>query len=195
MRNSTKAFGALALLLAAGAVFWTVRSRRRVPSFREVRGPNQSPLYEAGDRPTTVFLKGLGGGGDRLLNVAAVIRLSKIRANQMKQTVLAYLSGSQGQVRLPVPEGLALNEFYVTPAGTAVVDLSTDQVAKNSVGFFQEALFIRGLIDSLTDNFGEIKEVRVLVDGQDAPTLLGHYALGTSEPSLPVSISANEPVF
>jgi hypothetical protein len=82
---------------------------------------------------------------------------------------------------VPVPAGLVLNEFFFTPQGMAVVDLSTAQVVPGSFGFFEETLFIRCLIETLSQNFFEIKQVKVLVDGQEAPTLGGHYALGTAD--------------
>ena len=42
----------------------------------------------------------------------------------------------------------------------------------------------------MAKNFFEVKQVKVLVDGQDAPTLGGHYALGTSDTSAPVTATA-----
>jgi hypothetical protein len=113
----------------------------------------------------------------------------------MKQAILAYLSGPRtGSRQVPVPEGLSLNEFYFTPSGVAVADLSTANVNKEKVGFYEEAFFIRGLIETLTGNFFEVKQVKVLVEGQDQATILGHYALGTSEASMPVSASSTGPV-
>lgn len=156
-------------------------------------GGNASPLYEPQDRPTTIFIKAVSMDNGRLFNMKAVIRLSKSRANQMKQAVLAYLQGPRtGKDQVPVPEGLTLGEFYFTPQGAAVVDLSTAPMDASKVGFYEEALFIRGLIETLTNNFYEVKQVKVLVDGQDAPTLAGHYALGTSDVAAPVT--ANGPI-
>ena len=127
-----------------------------------------------------------------MLNAAAIIRQSKNRADQMKQAVLAYLEGPRKDpVQVPVPEGTALNEFYFTSSGAAVVDLSTSQVKKENVGFYEETLFVRGLVETLTGNFFEVKQVKILVDGQDQPTLFGHYALSTSEASMPVTESSS----
>ncbi len=173
-------------------VFHWIRSK---PKIEPVHNATHSPLYEPGDRPTTIFLKEVEMESGKAINVPAVIRESKIRANQMQQAVLAYLLGPRtGPVQVPVPDGVALNEFYFTPTGAAVVDLSIGQVQKEKVGFTDESLFVRGLIETLSGNFFEIKQVKVLVDGQDAPTIFGHYALGTSEASKPVSVLAAGPI-
>jgi len=164
------------------------------PKVEKNRLAVHSPLFDPGDKTTSVLLKEVEMETGKMLNITASIHQSKVRANQMQQTVLAYLQGPRsGQVQVPVPEGTALNEFYFTPAGAAVVDLSVGQVKKESVGFYEEALFVRGLIDSLTGNFFEIKQVKVLVEGQDAPTIFGHYALGTSEVNGPAPAAPKGP--
>jgi hypothetical protein len=183
------------LLLGSWALLWVARWVKPAPKIEPAHNASRSPLFEPGDRPTTIFLRGVETESGKTLNIPATIRESKTRANQMQQAVLAYLQGPRtGRIQVPVPDGMALNEFYFTPTGAAVVDLSVDQVKKENSGFYEEALFVRGLIETLTSNFFEVKQVKVLVGGQDAPTILGHYALGTSEASMPVSAASNVPV-
>jgi hypothetical protein len=180
------------LLLVAGVFLLALHYFRRSPKLEPLHSLNQSPLYEVGDRPMTIFAKGVAVQSGKMVNFASTIYQSKTRVNQMKQAILAYLNGPRdGNVQVPVPEGTALNEFYFTSEGAAVVDLSLAQVNREKVGFYEEALFVRGLIDTLTGNFFEIKQVKILVDGQDQPTLFGHYALGTSEASMPVTANSN----
>jgi hypothetical protein len=137
-------------------------------------------------------LKAIDVESGKVFNWGVTIYQSKSRANQMKQAILAFLGGPRkGKIQVPVPEGLSLNEFYLTPAGVAVADLSTARVQRGKVGFYEESFFIRGLIETLTGNFFEVKQVKILVEGQDQPTLLGHYALNTSEANMPVSENAN----
>ncbi len=169
-------------LLACVLVIGFLRNRS-LDRFEPVHSTGtHSPLFEPGDKASTIYYRGIEEGNGRPLNVAATIRLSKSRYNQMKQAVLAYLQGPRkGAAQVPVPEGLTLNEFYFTPQGAAVVDLSVAQVKPASFGFYEEAQFIRGMVEVLAHNFFEVKQVKILVDGQDAPTLGGHYALGTSD--------------
>lgn len=198
MKNP-KAIKFLAYLLLPLVLLWgityEVRNHSR-PMIEPIHpSANSSPLYDVHDKPTTVFLRAVEKENGRFINISATIRQSKSRYNQIKQTVLAYLQGPRtGGVQVPVPEGLTLNEFYLTPLGAAVLDLSTTQVKPGSFGFYEEALFIRGIMETLTRNFPEVKQVKILVDGQDAPTLGGHYALGTADVAMPVSAAANGPI-
>lgn len=138
----------------------------------------------------TIILKGVDVATGKFVGAKAVIRQSKSRYNQMKQAVLAYLRGPrEGKFQVPVPRGLELNQFYLTGDGIAVVDLSFGGMKSESFGFYEEVLFVRGMIETLTGNFFEVRQVKLLVDGQDAPVLGGHYALGTSEVNMPVSLS------
>jgi spore germination protein GerM len=188
-------FSSAIILALAGGTALTLHFSRFANHIEPAKNASRSPLYEPGDRATSIFLKEVETENGKTVNVASTIRQSKIRENQMQQAIEAYLQGPRtGLVQVPVPDGMALNEFYFTPSGTAVVDLSVDQVKKEKTGFYDEALFVRGLIETLTGNFFEVKQVKVLVEGQDAPTILGHYALGTSEASMAVSTASNGPV-
>ncbi|HVZ81967.1 MAG TPA: GerMN domain-containing protein [bacterium] len=154
-----------------------------------------APLYEPGDKPATLYLRALDTETGKLVNQTAVIRASRLRANQVKQLLMAFLDGARsGKVQVPVPEGLALNEFYLTPSGQAVVDLSTEGVRKDHVGFFEEALLVRCLVDTLDGNFFEVHSVKILLDGQEVPSLFGHYALGTSEANMASTAAGTSPV-
>ena len=168
-------------LLAALAVYWNTL-KPAVKSLETASRSSESPLYEAHDKAMNIFIKGLDRGSGWPYNTTTAIRQSKSRYNQMKQALLAYLGGARSEkLELPVPEGMALGQFYFTPTGEAVVDLSTTQVKKENFGFYEELLFLRGLIEVLSRNFFEIKQVKILVDGQDSQTLAGHYALGTND--------------
>jgi hypothetical protein len=138
----------------------------------------EAPLFSPEDKPMKVNLKGLDLKTGKWTDFPIVIRQSKSRLNQMKQAVLAFVDQSS---RLDIPEGITVNEFYFTPQGGAVVDVSTAGLKAGSMGFYEELLFIRGLIETLSKNFSEVKQIKLLVNGLDAATLAGHYALGTSE--------------
>lgn len=179
------------LLAGMCAVILALRLFYAVPKLEPLHSKAASPLYEAGDKVMTIYMKAVAVEDGKLVNQSATIHESKDRVNQMKQALLAYLDGPRvGKVQVPVPEGAALNEVYLTPTGSAVVDLSLDQVKKEKVGFYEEFLFIRCLIDTLTGNFFEIKQVKILEDGQDLPTLFGHYALSTSDAAMPVTTTS-----
>jgi hypothetical protein len=172
---------AIVLVLSSG-LFYALRLHRGPLKIETDHSADKSPLFESGDRSMRVFMRGIEVATGKIYNMPVTIRESKLRSNQIRQLLLAFLNGPRsGTGQVPVPSGLTLNEFFFTPQGTAVVDLSAARVAPGSFGFFEETLFIRCLIETLSQNFFEIKQVKVLVDGQEAPTLGGHYALGTAD--------------
>jgi hypothetical protein len=177
-------------VVGAALLLWVLIFHRSVKKIELNHNANSSPLYEAGDKPTKVFIKAVEMDNGRLFNLQTTIYQSKSRVNQMRQVLLAFLNGPRtGKDQVPVPEGLKVNDFYFTPQNMAVVDLSSAEVKPGQFGFYEEVLFIRGLIESLSQNFYEIKQVKVLVDGKEAPTLAGHYALGTAD----LGAAANRP--
>jgi hypothetical protein len=183
-RNSLIVKTALAVLffIVVLGVFWFLKYHGANKKNELVHGGNNSPLYEPGDKPMKVYLRAVEMDNGKFFNLQTTIYQSKTRDNQMRQLLLAFLNGARtGKDQVPVPEGLKLNDFYFTPQGVAVVDVSTSDIQPGRFGFYEEVLFIRGLIESLSQNFFEIKQVKVLVNGNEAPTLAGHYALGTAD--------------
>jgi len=184
------------VLLALGGVWRWKQSNKDMVPVSSSQMSVQAPLFDAHDLPMTIIVKGVDLASGKFIGNKAVIRQSKTRYNQMKQTVLAYLHGPrEGKFQVPVPQGMELNQFFMTGEGIAVVDLSMAGVKHESFGFYEEVLFVRGIIETLTSNFFEVRQVKLLVDGQNAQLLGGHYALGTTEVNMPVSqtISRNLP--
>jgi hypothetical protein len=168
------------LLLALGLFgVWCKRKAAHGVSTATSNKSAGPALYEPSDKPATIFLRVLSptDGGSQV--VPAVIHRSKSRLNQMKQAVLMYLKAPRQGLKPLSPPGVVLNEMYLTKAGSAVVDLSVP--ACDTFGFYDEAQFVSGLSHVLTQNFEEVKKVRLLNDGVESGTLTGHFALGTAE--------------
>ena len=194
-RQMTTAQKALAAVLFLGIVLGLIlflKYHRAHKKTESVHNAFNSPLYEPGDKPMKVYIKAVEMDNGKLFNLEQTIYQSKTRVNQMRQLLLVFLNGSRtGKDQVPVPEGLKLNDFYFTAQSVAVVDLSTTDIPPGRFGFYEEVLFIRGLIETLSQNFFEIKQVKVLVDGKESPTLAGHYALGTADLGALVTQSVN----
>jgi hypothetical protein len=193
-RNSLIVKTALVVLffIAVLCGFWFLKVHGANKKNELVHGANNSPLYEPGDKPMKVYLRAVEMDNGKFFNLQTTIYQSKTRDNQMRQLLLAFLNGARtGKDQVPVPEGLKLNDFYFTPQGIAVVDVSTSDIPPGQFGFYEEVLFVRGVIESLSQNFFEIKQVKVLVNGTESPTLAGHYALGTGDLGGTVTQSVN----
>jgi spore germination protein GerM len=179
--NVQKALAAVLLLALALGLIWFLKHRAH-KKIELAHNAYNSPLYEPGDKPMKVYIKAVEMDNGRLFNLEQTIYQSKTRVNQMRQLLQIFLNGPRtGKDQVPVPEGLKLNDFYFTSQGIAVVDLSTAEIPPGRFGFYEEVLFIRGLIETLSQNFFEIKQVKVLVNGNESLTLAGHYALGTAD--------------
>jgi hypothetical protein len=92
-----------------------------------------------------------------------------------------YLEGppGPGQV-LAFPENSGLRAAFLVD-GQAIVDLTGP--VRTGGGTSTEASRVYGIVQTLHANFPEVKSVRILVDGQEVDTLLGH--LDLSHPLAP----------
>jgi hypothetical protein len=172
----------VALVLVAALSLWAFNRDRHTPlaALETHRAVSVESLFEKGDRPTTVFIRALAPTSGESGSAPVVIRQSKSRLNQMKQTVLAFLKGPSGNAwKSLAPTGTVLNQMFLTASGSAVVDLSVP--SSQNFGFYEEALFASGLSSTLLQNFSEVKRVRLLNDGRESGSLTLHYALGTVE--------------
>ena len=73
------------------------------------------------------------------------------------------------------PEGAGLRAVYPLGEGLLIVDL-TGQAATGA-GSDVETLRVYGLVNTLRINFPEVRAVRILVEGREVETLLGHLDL------------------
>jgi len=72
----------------------------------------------------------------------------------------------------PIPPSSRLNAVFLE-GDIAYVDLSAEMAKNQSGGTSQELLSVYAIIDTLTA-FPEIKKVKILIDGEEIPTLCGH---------------------
>jgi len=103
---------------------------------------------------------------------------------QAKQTIQELIKGSQRGYISPFPPETRLRELFVTKDGVAYVDFSEDIVERNLSGSSAEISTIFSVVNSLAYNFETIKEVFILIEGQEKETLGGHINL--SRPFLPL---------
>lgn len=100
-----------------------------------------------------------------------------------KNAVRSLLSGPRTELAPLFKPGVDLRQVFVDQAGTAFVDLSVQAGGQGGVGAVQERLGLWALVNTLCLNFKEIKAVKVLVNGGEAPALFGHVDI--SRPLLP----------
>lgn len=97
--------------------------------------------------------------------------------SQARETVSALLSSQRAGIA-PVLKGLRLNALYLDSSGAAYVDLSAAGPGGDGKGSaWDEILAVYAVVNTLTQNFEDIKQVHFLVDGREAQTLAGHISL------------------
>jgi hypothetical protein len=98
---------------------------------------------------------------------------------EAREAVAAVLSDARGS-RAAVLNGIRIREFYLDRSGTAYLDLSTTDPGGVRGSAWDELLAVYSLVNTLTRNFTEVRQVRFLLDGREAQTLAGHIDLTRS---------------
>jgi len=94
-----------------------------------------------------------------------------------KNIIEALIEGPRTGLMRTISENTSLKAFYITPDGTAFVDMS-DVIRDAHPGGVKSELFtIYSMVNSLTLNIPEINAVKILISGKEAMTLDGHIDL------------------
>jgi hypothetical protein len=91
--------------------------------------------------------------------------------------VEALIKGPQKERIRTIPVGTRLNAIYIDPDQVCYIDLSQAAKKKHPGGINSELLTIYSVVNSLILNVSEIKRVKILIEGNEAPTLAGHINL------------------
>lgn len=95
---------------------------------------------------------------------------------QAQQAIEAVLADSRA-LQSPALVGMRLRACFLDGAGTAYVDLALVSPAGIRASARDELLALYALVNTLTQNVGEVRQVRFLVEGREAQTLAGHIDL------------------
>jgi hypothetical protein len=76
-----------------------------------------------------------------------------------------------------LPAEASLLAFYIQPNGTAIADFSDEISSGMPSGILSEQLAVQSIAQTLGANVSGIKQLKILVHGQEAETLAGHLDL------------------
>ena len=117
-----------------------------------------------------------------------------LRSKQLLNTLLA---GPVDPEARTLPPDAALLAFYLLPDGTAIADFSEAMATSIPSGIESEQLAVDSIARTLAANVPQVKQLKILIHGQEVDTLAGHLDLtqtfevslnGISEPRSGVSI-------
>ena len=141
--------------------------------------PPAAPLYEQTDPPMTVKLFFPGMQEDIILSGEdqTIFRSAEL-ANRARQILQKLLEGPKKAGLYPsLPKDTKLQEVFIDGMGLAYVDFSSPISANHPGGMLNEQATVYSIVNSLTYNLPEIRQVKILVGGAEKETLAGHCLL------------------
>jgi hypothetical protein len=141
--------------------------------------PPAAPLYEQTDPPMTVKVFFPGMQEDIILSGEdqTIFRSAEL-ANRARQILRKLLEGPKKAGLYPsLPKDTKLQEVFIDGMGLAYVDFSSPISANHPGGMLNEQATVYSIVNSLTYNLPEIRQVKILVGGAEKETLAGHCLL------------------
>lgn len=100
---------------------------------------------------------------------------------RLSQVVTALIQETPPNFRNTIPRGTLLNEAYIDTQQTAYLDFSSHLSDGHIGGTTAELLTITAILKTVFDAFpDDIKQIQILIDGEEVKTLAGH--LNLSQP-------------
>lgn len=96
--------------------------------------------------------------------------------SQAKELLLVLLK-DQRSAQVALLRDISIRGMYLDASGTAYVDLVLNRQSDVHASAWEEMLAIYAVVNTLTQNFEEIKKVFLLLDGREVQSLAGHMDL------------------
>ena len=116
--------------------------------------------------------------------------LSADPVERSKQLLVALISRAPSPSQRTLPPDAILLAFYLQPDGTGVADFSDALSAETPSGIQSEQLVVDSISRTLGANVNVIRQLKILIHGQEADTLAGHLDLSGLFPVLSASAAA-----
>lgn len=151
--------------------------------------PAPEPLYEQTDPPMAVKIFFPATRDNAILSAEdQMIFRSAELANRARQILQKVLEGPKTEgLYASIPKDTKLQEVFIDDTGLAYVDFSNPISANHPGGMLNEQTTIYSIVNSLTYNLPEIRQVKILVGGGEKETLAGHCLLLPLEMDLSIT--------
>jgi hypothetical protein len=103
--------------------------------------------------------------------------LSADPVERSKQLLIALIARAPAPERRTLAADATLLAFYIQPDGTAVADFSDELSTGTPSGILSEQLAVDSITQTLGANVDSIRQLKILIHGQEAETLAGHVDL------------------
>jgi hypothetical protein len=117
--------------------------------------------------------------------------LSADPVERSKQLLIALIAKPPAPERRTLAADATLLAFYIQPDGTAIADFSDELSSGTPSGILSEQLAVDSITQTLGANVAGIRQLKILIHGQEAEALAGHvdltglFAVSSSAPTNP----------
>ena len=167
------AIGVAALALGSSLYRWMPRRSPAAPSASSVAPSSSAAMVEDG-RKIKARLFYVSDDGTRLTSVEREVPYADPTESQARRILDAQFAPVTAPLVSAIPAGTAVRAVFLTPQGTAFVDVSPEIAAQHPGGSLNELLTVYTIVQVLTTNLPAVTSVQVLVDGKEVDTLAGH---------------------
>ena len=172
----------IALLICLGVTLLLIERSKQVmmpiapPLLPTAANPSDTP-----PEPQDVNLFLLDATALTLVPIKTERRLHRELAPRLSQVVRALIQETPPNFRNTIPRGTELNEVYIDSQQTAYLDFSSHLTDGHIGGTTAEFLTVTAILKTVFDAFpDDIKQVQILIDGEEVKTIAGH--LNLSQP-------------
>jgi hypothetical protein len=158
----------------------TVQRLRSTPKTDEQarREVMQVPISTPTDVQVQAQMYWLSASSPNSLEPTAIqLPLSADPVERSKQLLNALIVRAPAPEKRTLPAEASLLAFYIRPDGTAIADFSDEIASGMPSGILSEQLAVQSIAQTLGANVNGIKQLKILVHGQEAETLAGHLDL------------------
>lgn len=115
--------------------------------------------------------------GDYLIGEQRKIEKRKEAKEEIKTVIEELIKGPQKGLIPTLPPRTKCLNVQLDPKGRAIVNFNKSLAKDHPGGSSGELLTVYSIVNSLTRNFSQIKEVQILIDGKPVETIAGHLSL------------------
>jgi hypothetical protein len=115
--------------------------------------------------------------GDYLMKEVREIDIKGTLTDQARDLIEALISGPRKGGVPTLPPRTALRGLSIDQHGTARVDFSVELIRGHPGGSSAEIMTIYSVVNSLVLNFPQIQRVKILIQGKERETLVGHISI------------------
>lgn len=138
----------------------------------------QEPISTPTDVEVQAQMYWLSAASPTSLEPTAIqLPLSADPVERSKQLLNALIARAPGQEKRTLPAEASLLAFYIQPDGTAIADFSDEISSGMPSGILSEQLAVQSIAQTLGANVNGIRQLKILVHGQEAEALAGHVDL------------------